>query len=125
MSIGDREQREGYRQQREPDTPTDRWADEELERDLDRIDGEVQQQWKQRGYSVADPNAYLEAAEQRRRTRTQAAQDSLAELRDEVQQLLAKAEQEPGAKAAARPTKRGAWQADADDIADELGRWQP
>ena len=125
LSVGDREQHEGYRQQREPDAPTERWADEELERDLDRIDAEVRQHWKQRGYSVADPNAYLEAAEQRKRARTQAAQDSLAELRGEIQQLLAKGEQEQPTKTAARPTKRGAWQADADDIADELGHWQP
>jgi len=125
LSVGDRAPHEGYRQQREPDAPTEGWADEELERDLDRIDHEVRQQWKQRGYSVSDPIAYLEAAEQRKRARKQAAHDVLGELRSEVQQQLRQADAEAAPRPAARPTKRGAWQADADDIAAELGRWQP
>ena len=125
LSVGQRDTQAGYRQQREPDAPIERWADEELERDLDRIDGEVRQQWKQRGYSVSDPIAYLEAAEQRKRAKKQAAQDTLTELRDEVQHLLRQADGEQAPRPAARPTKRGAWQADADDIAAELGRWQP
>ena len=125
LSVGEQERKEGYRQQREPDAPSERWADEELERDLDRVDQEVRQQWKQRGYSVSDPIAYLEAAEQRKRAKKQAAQDTLTELRDEVQQLLRQADAEQAPRPAARPTKRGSWQADADDIANELGRWQP